>query len=148
MFNMGVFIDADNISAELVEKAILMLKEDGNIRFIRAYGNWSCKNAVWKRLANSYGVETFHRYNITRSKNAADISLTVDATASLYSHLDFDSLAVVSSDSDFLPLIQHAQARGKNTIGLGCRKTPHTYTNQCETFHFLDNPDLLKAVSH
>jgi uncharacterized LabA/DUF88 family protein len=52
-------------------------------------------------------------------------------------------LAVVSSDSDFLPLIQHAQARGKNTIGLGCRKTPKVYSELCETFHFLDAPAII-----
>lgn len=150
MWKVGVFIDADNISAELAEKAIHKLKESNEIRFIRAYGNWSCKSSIWKRLANSYGVETYHRYNITRSKNAADIALTVGATASLYSLLDFNSLAVVSSDSDFMPLIQHAQARGKNTIGMGCRKTPKTYTSLCETFHFLDSPKVIEieSVSH
>lgn len=150
MSKLGVFIDADNISADLAEKAILALKDSGEIRFIRAYGNWSCKNSSWKRLANLYGVETHHRYNITRSKNAADISMTVDATASLYSLMDFNTMAVVSSDSDFMPLIQHAQARGKNTVGVGCRKTPKTYTNLCGTFHFLDNSEViaLDAVSH
>ncbi len=150
MWKYGVFIDADNISADMAEKAIKNLAESGDIRFVRAYGNWSRKPSSWKRLVNSYGVETTHRYNITRSKNAADISLTVDATASLYGSMDFDTLVVVSSDSDFLPLVQHAQACGKKTVGLGCRKAPETYTRQCGQFVFLDDPKVieLEAVSH
>ena len=150
MWKLGVFIDADNISADMAEQAILKLREVGGIRFVRAYGNWSRKPSTWKRLVNQYGVETTHRYNITRSKNAADISLTVDATASLYGPMDFNTLAVVSSDSDFLPLVQHAQACGKRTVGVGCRKAPSSYTRQCGVFHYLDDPDVveLDAVSH
>jgi len=137
---IGVFIDADNISAEMVEKAIKYLVEIGDIRFLRAFGNWSHKSSNWKRLVNQYGVETTHRYNITRTKNAADISLAVEATACLYGSMDFNTLAVVSSDSDFIPLIQHAQACGKHTIGIGSQKAPESYTRQCGSFHFLDNP--------
>lgn len=150
MRKLGVFIDADNISADMAEKAILKLREVGDIRFLRAYGNWSRKPSTWKRLVHQYGVETSHRYNITRSKNAADISLTVDATASLYGPMDFNTLAVVSSDSDFIPLVQHAQACGKRTVGVGCRKAPSSYTRQCGAFHYLDDPDVveLDAVSH
>jgi uncharacterized LabA/DUF88 family protein len=144
MWNIGVFIDADNISVDMAESAILKLNEMGNLRFVRAYGNWSRKPSAWKRLVNQFGVETSHRYNITRSKNAADISLTVDATASLYGQLEFNALAVVSSDSDFLPLVQHAQACGKHTVGLGCRKAPITYTRRCGVFHFLDDLEVLK----
>jgi len=150
MTNIGMFIDADNISAEMAEKAILKLREMGNIRFVRAYGNWSRKPSSWKRLVNLYGVVTAHRYNITRSKNAADISLTVDATASLYGPMVFDTLAVVSSDSDFLPLVQHAEECGKRTVGVGCHKAPISYTRQCGVFHYLDlpEPNEVKAVSH
>ena len=145
----GVFIDADNISAEMAEKAICRLLVEGDVRFIKAYGNWSRKASHWKRIVNKYGVEATHRYNITRTKNAADISLTVDATASLYGHLDYNSLAVVSSDSDFLPLVQHAQACGRKAVGLGCQKTPVTYSQQCDVFHYIDESQVieLKAVS-
>jgi len=149
MCKIGVFIDADNISAHLAEKAILKLASLGDICFVKAYGNWSRKPSIWKQLANQYGIETMHRYNITRSKNAADILLTVEATASLYGSMQFDTLAVVSSDSDFLPLVQHAQSCGKYTVGVGCRKAPSAYTRRCAEFHYLDEPSVieLEAVS-
>lgn len=144
MWNIVVFIDADNVSSEMAEQAILKLQEEGEIRFVKAYGNWSNKPQGWKRFVNKYGVESTHRYNITRTKNAADISLTVEATASLYGSVNFDTLAIVSSDSDFLPLIQHAHACGKRSVGIGCRKAPVTYTRQCDVFHYLDNPEVIE----
>lgn len=147
MEKIGVFIDADNISAEMAEEAINYLAKVGDVRFLRAFGNWSHKPPGWKYLANKYGVETTHRYNITRTKNAADISLAVEATACLYGSLDFNTLAVVSSDSDFIPLIQHARACGKNTIGIGSKKAPMSYTKQCTHFHFLDNYINEKAIA-
>jgi len=54
-----------------------MLQQHGDIKFIKAYGNWSSRNALWKKVLNQYGVEASHRYNITQRKNAADISLAV-----------------------------------------------------------------------
>lgn len=148
--NIGVFIDADNISAATAETALNQLAKIGEIRFAKAYGNWGKKPPVWKALVNSYGVETIHRYNVSRTKNAADISLTVEATASFYGKLSYDAIAIVSSDSDFIPLIQHAQACGKHTIGLGFRKAPVSYSRQCHQFIYLDDPAVIEmnAVNH
>lgn len=135
---MGVFIDADNVSASQATTAMQMLSENGEIRFAKAYGNFASKTSAWKGFVNQYGIDATHLYNITRSKNAADISLTVDATASLYTHVEYDTMVVVSSDSDFLPLVSHANTLGKCTAGMGTQKAPKTYTNLCKTFMYLD----------
>jgi len=148
MCNLGVFVDADNVSAEKTEKALNKLQEFGTIKFVKAYGNWSSRNALWKTVLNKYGVDASHRYNITQRKNAADICLTVDATASLYGSLEFDTLAIVSSDSDYLPLIQHAKACGKQTIGIGFRQTPGVYANNCDSFQYLDEPQVIGLVAN
>ena len=146
MWNLGVFVDADNVSAEKTEKAITMLQQHGDIKFIKAYGNWSSRNALWKKVLNQYGVEASHRYNITQRKNATDISLAADATASLYS-LEFDTLAIVSSDSDYLLLVQHARSCGKRTIGVGFRQTPGAYSRQCDSFQYIDEPEIIGMVA-
>jgi len=140
---IGAFIDADNISASMAEQAIHKLRGSGDIQLIHAYGNWTRKSSIWKNLANNYGVIINHRYNITRSKNAADISLAVDATAMLYGKMQFDTLAIISSDSDFVPLIQHAQACGKIAIGLGGNKSHETYVGQCDKFIFLEEKKVV-----
>lgn len=143
MSKFGVFIDADNVSAPMAESAIKQLERIGEIRFIRAYGNWAAKPSGWKHLVNRYGIESSHRYNITKTKNAADIGLAVDATAILYGYMNFDTLTIVSSDSDFVPLMKHAQSLGMKTVGMGSRKAPLAYTSQCGCFHFLDEPKVM-----
>lgn len=151
MYKIGVFIDADNVSFRFAKRAIQKLRRAGRVRFIKAYGNWIHKGPEWRDLVNQFGVQTTHRYTISKSKNATDIALTVDATASLYSDLDFNTLAVVSSDSDYLPLIQLANSHGKRTIGLGFQSTSVNYQNQCSEFHFLEDvqeDSMLVAVAH
>jgi len=151
MWKIGVFIDADNVSFRYAKRAIQKLRRSGRVRFIKAYGNWVHKDPAWRDLVNQYGVQTTQRYSISKSKNATDIALTVDATASLFGSLDFNTLAVVSSDCDFLPLMQLANSHGKRTIGLGLQSTSPNYQKQCSEFYFLeevhDEPKLV-AVAH
>ena len=139
---IAAYIDADNISADQTERAISILNDLGEIRVIRAYGNWSSKSGRWKTLVNRHGILASHRYNVATGKNAADIDLTVDAMAGIHGQHDFDTLAIVSSDSDFLPLVQHARACGKRVVGLGCLKAPTTYASRCDWFHYLDSQEM------
>lgn len=135
----GMYIDADNVSPAMCERAIATIQTLGRLRFVKAYGNWSCKESRWKNLCVSYGVATTHRYNHTKTKNSADISLVIEATVdSLKSNL-FDTMVIVSSDSDFLPLIQRAAICGKKTVGFGGKKAPLTYTQICDEFHFFED---------
>lgn len=150
MKTLGVFIDADNLSAEAAEFAIQALAEVGKLRILRAFGNWANKSGSWKTLVNRHSIKAEHRYAMTagKSKNAADIALTVDAALSLFDE-KFNTIAIISSDSDFAPLIQRAKEMGKCTIGVGFRQTPTAYSSQCEQFIYLDEhcKPVLKAVS-
>lgn len=142
MTSIGVYIDADNVSAEMANTAIQLIKAQyGKVHFLHAFGNWSCKPLIWKRVCNKHGVTINHRYNHTKSKNASDIALVVEATAALYRQ-SFETIVVVSSDSDFLPLIQHAHSCGKKAIGFGERKTSHVYSGLCDEFHFFEDLTL------
>ena len=143
MKNFGVYIDADNVSTEMTELALEHIIASGNILLIKAFGNWSRKPGGWSSLVNLNGIETIHRFNMTKSKNAADISLVVDATAALHNDCKFDTLAVISSDCDFLPLVQHAKSLGLQTLGLGMKKAPECYRKQCNTFIELDAQETL-----
>ena len=80
-----------------------------------------------------------HRYNISKTKNCADIALVVDATASLYGGGPcFDTIVVISSDSDFGPLALQARECGKVVVGMGSEKTPSSYVGLCKEFHLFD----------
>lgn len=134
-----LFIDGDNVSVELADKAIKFLQKNWEVMSIRAYGNWSQKPGGWKELCNKYAVECIHLYKVTTTKNCADIKLAVDATALIHSGSPFDCLAIVSSDADFGPVMAHAQSMGKRTYGLGGTKTSPVYAQACDAFFYLSD---------
>lgn len=142
----GMYIDADNVSPAMCDLAINAVKKLGEVRFVKAYGNFTCKPSAWKDICVRHGVSTAHRYNHTTSKNSADISLVIDAVVDTLKTNLFNTMVIVSSDSDFYPLIQRASLCGKKTIGFGERKAPTTYTKLCDEFHFFD--DVQSTLSH
>lgn len=136
---IGVFIDADNIHVRGCEKALSVARKMGDVQIIRGYGNWSSKGGAWKKLVNDFGIIACHRYSLvaTPGKNAADISLAVDATAAMHT-TSVDVIAIVSSDADFTPVAQYARSQGKIVLGFGSAKAPSVYTGQCSLFINLD----------
>ena len=146
MNNIGVFIDADNISAQHASAVMTHLRTIGNVSFVRSYGNWKSKTKGWKEFQNQFGVQAFHRFNLVTNKNAADMALTVDATASLYGSEVFNTMVVMSSDCDFEPLVTHARSRGKYIVGCGSRQTPKPYVDQCQAFVFMEDEKISITV--
>ena len=46
---------------------------------------------------------------------------------------------IVSSDSDFTPLVLRLRESGKYVIGVGKHKTPEAFTESCDKFIYYDN---------
>jgi len=141
----GMYIDADNVSPAMCEHAIEKIKEMGQLRFVKAYGNWQSKKQ-WRDVCLKHGVVTNHRYNHTHAKNSADMSLVIDATLDTLKSNLFDTIFIVSSDSDFMPLMQRATMCGKKTMGFGEKKVSKTYKSICDEFIFFE--DILSSNVH
>lgn len=88
---------------------------------------------------HEYAIQQF---DLTKSKNATDIALVIDAMDILYTK-NVDTVCLVSSDSDFTPLVTRALADGKRVIGFGERKAPDAFVNSCSKFLFLDEVNHL-----
>jgi len=137
---IGVYIDADNISIPHVREALTSLEEDGNIIAIKAFGNAASRPDLWKDITHQYGLIFKHSFKLTLQKNASDISLVVDAVKDIYTQeATFTHIAILSSDSDFQPLVLEAKSAGIQTICFGRDITPKSYQNSCHTFHKLSN---------
>ncbi|MGI2026675.1 OST-HTH/LOTUS domain-containing protein [Endozoicomonas acroporae] len=52
----------------------------------------------------------------------------------------FYQICIVSSDSDFTPLIMRLLSAGKVVYGFGERKAPSPFVNACSRFLYLDEP--------
>ena len=113
---IALLIDADNVSADVIEQAIQRtLAEHGAIHVRRAYCNAETavkQQALFKRLLVRPMV------NLSTGKNSTDIALAVDAidlVAAERPHV----VVLVSSDSDFAPLVIRLREKGCRVCGIG-----------------------------
>lgn len=120
---IALFIDFDNGQLD-ISRILYALREKGIIILKKAYGDWG-KFAQFRRLLAEHGVDLVERPTIHAGgdKNGADIQLAVDALDACLTNPHIDVFAIVSGDSDFLPLISRLQAYNKKVVIIGMRKT-------------------------
>ena len=111
-----LLIDADNVSADVIEQAMQRtMAEHGAIHVRRAYCNADTalkQQALFKRLSVRPMV------NLSAGKNSTDIALAVDAMDLAIAERP-DVVVLVSSDSDFAPLVIRLREKGCRVCGIG-----------------------------
>jgi len=111
-----LLIDADNVSADVIEQAVhKVLGEHGHLHVRRAYCNAETalkQQTLFKRL----GVRPM--VNLAAGKNSTDIALAVDAMDLAVSERP-QLIYLVSSDSDFAPLVIRLREKGCRVCGIG-----------------------------
>lgn len=111
-----LLIDADNPSADVIEQAVQRtLTQYGSIHIRRAYCGIEkamTHQALFKRLLVRPMV------NLATGKNSTDIALAVDAMDLAIAERP-DVVVLVSSDSDFAPLVIRLREKGCRVCGIG-----------------------------
>ncbi|MEJ8854677.1 NYN domain-containing protein [Variovorax robiniae] len=111
-----LLIDADNVSADVMEQAVhKVMTEHGHLHIRRAYctAEVALKHqSLFKRL----GVRPM--VNLAAGKNSTDIALAVDAMDLAVSERP-QVVYLVSSDSDFAPLVIRLREKGCRVCGIG-----------------------------
>jgi uncharacterized protein (TIGR00288 family) len=111
-----LLIDADNVSLDIVEQAVLWVHHrHGGPHVRRAYCTAECAvrhQAAFKQL----GIRPM--VNLAAGKNSTDIALAVDAIDLAVSERP-DVMVIVSSDSDFAPLVSRLREKGCRVVGIG-----------------------------
>jgi uncharacterized protein (TIGR00288 family) len=148
--NIAVFVDYDNIEIGVkstlrrefdVSLALDALKERGDIVAKFAYANWSRQEGATRQMAEN-AVQMVQRRG---DKNGADINLALDALEMAFTHNNVNAFAIVSGDSDFIPLVNKLKEYGKTVFVVGGKAFTSTILQQnCHEFvsyeSFLDEP--------
>jgi uncharacterized protein (TIGR00288 family) len=109
-------IDADNVSADVMEQAIDKVRaEHGAVHVRRAY--CTAETAV-KQLKLFKALSIRPIVNVSAGKNCTDIALAVDAIDLVLAERP-DVVVIVSSDSDFAPLVMRLREKGCRVQGIG-----------------------------
>src|SRR5579859_514961 len=142
--NIAVFVDYDNIEIGLkstlrrefdVSLALDALKERGDIVAKFAYANWGRQDGATRQMAES-AVQMVQRLPSPRGdKNGGDINLALDALEMAFTHSHVNAFAIISGDSDFVPLVNKLKEYGKTVFVVGGKAFTSTILQQnCHEF--------------
>lgn len=137
--SIALLIDADNSPAGKIEEILDELAKYGVINIRRAFGNWKSPHLKrWEDVLHDYAIQPMQQFAYTKGKDATDMAMIIDAMDLLYTkHLD--GFCIVSSDSDFTPLVMRIRANGLKVFGFGEKKTPEPFVNACSKFLYLES---------
>lgn len=111
-----VLIDADNVSADVIEQALGKVMADrGAVHVRRAYCTPEAALANQK-LFKALSIRPI--VNLSTGKNSTDILLAADAMDLVCAERP-EIVVIVSSDSDFAPLVIRLREKGCRVEGIG-----------------------------
>ena len=143
--NIALLIDADNTTPKGIDPVLTVMAELGQVNIKRAYGNFAKNNlANWDKITHRYGIRPQQQFDLTAGKNATDMAMTIDAIDLLYQG-KVDGFGIMSSDSDFTPLVTRLRQDGLVVYGFGStKKTPAAFKSACT--RFIDIDALIKRA--
>jgi hypothetical protein len=141
--NIALLIDADNASHAGIDPVLTVLAELGQVNIRRAYGNWA-KPALsnWNKITHRFGLQPMQQFDLTKGKNATDMAMTIDALDLLYDG-KVDGFGIMSSDSDFTPLVTRLRQDGLIVYGFGSAKAPEACRTACTSL--IDGDQLIRT---
>jgi len=139
---IALLIDCDNVSHKSVEGVIDELSKYGKVNIRNAYGNWKSEGMKgWEEKLHPHAIKPIQQFAYTTGKNATDAAMIIDAMDLLYTQ-KIDAFALMTSDSDFTPLVMRLLSSGVTVYGFGEKKTPSPFVNACSQFIFTENLEV------
>ena len=126
------------------------LKERGDIVAKFAYADWGRQEGAKRQMAEN-AVQMVQRIPSPRGdKNGADINLALDALEMAFTHDHVNAFAIISGDSDFIPLVNKLKEYGKTIFVVGGRAFTSTILQKnCHEFvsfeSLMDEPRSSRA---
>ena len=141
--NIALLIDADNASHTGIDAVLTVLAELGQVNVRRAYGNWTKPGlSKWDKITHRFGLQPMQQFDLTKGKNATDMAMTIDAIDLLYGG-KVDGFGIMSSDSDFTPLVTRLRQDGLLVYGFGSAKAPEAFKTACT--RYIDVDQLIRT---
>ena len=162
--NTAVFYDVENLISLFnvkgnktlqlgeIHRRILDIEVVEGISVQKAYADWALQvNRNLRSYVLQIGIEPVQIFNTNQNdkvKNAADVSLIIDAVELIAKRPEIENYVIASGDGIFAFLAKKLHEYGKRVIGCGFdRNTNITFKNACDIFIALEKTDAaLTAV--
>ncbi|MNF65386.1 NYN domain protein [compost metagenome] len=136
---IALLIDCDNVSHASIGGVLDELAKYGMVNVRHAHGNWNSPQlAGWVEKIHPFAIRPMQQFAFTKGKNATDSAMIIDAMDLLYSK-NVDAFALMTSDSDFTPLVLRLLESGFPVYGFGETKTPKPFVDACSQFIYTEN---------
>ena len=136
---IALLIDCDNVSHNSIEGVLEELAKYGMVNIRHAHGDWkSDELSGWTTKLHPNAIRPMQQFAYTKGKNATDSAMIIDAMDLLHSK-SVDAFALMTSDSDFTPLVLRILESGMPVYGFGQEKTPKSFVDACSLFIFTEN---------
>lgn len=135
---IALLIDCDNMSFRNIDDVLKDLSQYGDVIIKRAYGNWRSEGLNgWHSRLTELSIKPIQQIDYTKGKNATDMAIVIDAMELMYLR-KAEAFAIVSSDSDFTPLVMKLNEENFKVYGYGRKSTPTPFSNACSVFSFIE----------
>jgi len=136
---IALLIDCDNVSHSSIEGVLEELAKYGKVNVRHAHGDWKSSHlSGWIEKLHPNAIRPVQQFAYTTGKNATDSAMIIDAMDLLYSNT-VDAFALMTSDSDFTPLVMRILEGGMPVYGFGEKKTPLPFVHACSQFIYTEN---------
>ena len=136
---IALLIDCDNVSASSIEGVLEELAKYGTVNVRHAHGDWKSPHlSGWIEKLHPHAIRPIQQFAYTTGKNATDSAMIIDAMDLLCSNT-VDAYALMTSDSDFTPLVMRILESGMSVYGFGDKKTPLPFVHACSQFIYTEN---------
>ena len=136
---IALLIDCDNVSSSSIEGVLEELAKYGTVNVRHAHGDWKSTHLTgWIEKLHPHAIRPVQQFAYTTGKNATDSAMIIDAMDLLYSNT-VDAYALMTSDSDFSPLVMRILESGMPVYGFGQKKTPLPFVHACSQFIYTEN---------
>jgi len=136
---IALLIDCDNVSSSSIEGVLEELAKYGTVNVRHAHGDWKSPHLTgWVEKLHPNAIRPIQQFAYTTGKNATDAAMIIDAMDLLCSN-SVDAYALMTSDSDFTPLVMRILESGMPVYGFGQKKTPLPFVHACSQFIYTEN---------
>ena len=138
---IALLIDADNASVSSLDYVLGEIAEIGMANVRRAYGDWGSPHLKgWREALLANAIQPVQQIAYTSKGNASDMAMVIEAMDLLHGG-GFDAFALMSSDSDFTPLVMRLRGANMHVYGFGKAQTPNAFKRACSVFFHVDAQD-------
>lgn len=137
---IGIFFDCENIKYKYAPDILDYIKQYGRILVQRAYADWTHdQNKKWANTAKMLNVEMVQCTHMNNMKNTSDMVMCIDIMKELRSS-NVTHYFIISSDSDFTPLVRQIKKHDKMVLGVGYENSNLMYKSSFDSFLPLPDP--------